>query len=176
MPRLRCLLAAGLPVAVLAIACSADSSTETPSESGDPGSPGDVVPFEVSPAEISPSMPPESPWRGVTVELESVPSAVAAGDVLSFVVAITNNSESELDLSEECPSYFMNFGESSETVVPIMSLLNCSSAAPIGVGETERFAMDIEIPANMQLGAGTIYWRLEPSIAADSSSEIRVEG
>lgn len=96
--------------------------------------------------------------------------------MLAFEVVITNGSDVELDPAATCPGYFMNFGESSVSAVPVMSLLNCDDAHPIVSGGSERFSMEIEIPAELDLEAGSVYWRLEPSLADASSPEIAVSG
>lgn len=95
---------------------------------------------------------------------------------MEFVVAISNDSSGEIDPHVSCPAYFMNFGESSESAAPVTSLLNCDASDRIPPGETERFAMEIELPAELQLDAGSVYWRLEPSLVDASSPEIAVQG
>ena len=158
MPRCRLrhlVVGAWLLLALAVLACSDDGP--------------DVVPFEAAPVNTPPVLPADSPWREVSLEIESTPSSVEPGTVAEFVVAITNESEREIDPRETCPSYFMNFGESSITAVPVQSLLNCEAASPMGPGEAQRFAMEIELPSDLEIESGTFYWRLE-ELVADASS------
>ena len=162
-------------IAVLALACSDDSSQRGSAamqseEAGDEG----VVPFERVPVATPPAIAPDSPWRGVSIAIESVPRSVESGEPLEFVVAITNPSTEPVDPRQTCPAYFMNFGESSLSAEPVTSLLNCDAASPLPAGATRRFAMEIEIPLDLDLDFGSIYWRLE-GVADASSDEIAVE-
>jgi hypothetical protein len=165
----------------LCVGCSDNSPGEDSHRDNQPaGSSVDhanaeIVSFSVFPVEDVPAVPPESPWRHVTLEIESAPSSITAGDKLEFVVAITNDAGDKIDPGELCPAYFMNFGEGAVSAVPIVSLLNCDDASSIAPGSTERFAMEIEMPPDLELNTGSIYWRLDPSIAAISSSEIPIE-
>lgn len=161
-------VAALCALVALSISCS-----EGQQEDGSSGS-GAVVPFELLTVAEFPEVPPDSPWWEVSVALESVPETVDAGGTLEFVVALTNRSGEAIDPGVSCPGYFANLGESSESAVPVRSLLNCEEAATIGPGETERFAMVIEVPAGIRLDSGTLFWRLEPVIAGTSSRPIAI--
>jgi hypothetical protein len=151
----RLVVGAWLLLALPVLACSDDGP--------------DVVPFELAPVKTPAPLPADSPWREVSVEIESAPSSVEPGTVTEFVVAITNGSEREIDPDETCPAYFMNFGDSGISLEPVMSLLNCDAASPMPPGGVERFAMEMDVPSDFELDFGEFYWRLE-ELAADASS------
>lgn len=160
--------------ALAALGCSGEGG------SGDvttePAPTADAVPFRLAAVAEPPVVPDDSPWREVKLEIQDAPASVAPGDTLEFVVAITNGSASTaIDPRAMCPAYFMNFGESSISLVPVTSRLNCDEADTFGPGAVERFAMELDVPADFELDAGTVYWRLE-SVADTSSDAIVVEG
>jgi hypothetical protein len=161
-------LAIWLSIGVLGGGCS-DGSSST-----NDGPADEVVPFKMVPVQSAPTVPSESPWRQVSVAIEETPSSVRAGHVLEFVVAIKNGSKDDIDPQALCPAYFLNFGESAESATPITSLLNCDQARPLQPGDVERFAMQIELPEDIELEAGSVYWRLEPYLVDASSTEIAV--
>jgi len=134
-----------------------------------------AVPFEFIPVDDPPSVPADSGWQSVSLDIESEPDRVEPGSVLEFVVVISNPSDRDIDVRRSCPAYFMNFGESAEGLGPIRSLLNCDDAENIPARSAERFAMKIDMPAELDLDRGSVYWRLEPGISDTASSEVAVE-
>jgi hypothetical protein len=170
----------GVAIGALCVGCTGssddDSARDTrPATTGAGPADGDVVPFSAHPVDAAPPVPPDSPWRQVALEIEAEPSSVAQGEELTCVVAVTNVGGETIDPDELCPAYYTNFGESSISAVPVISSLNCEDASPIAPGGVERFAMEIELPTDMEPGAGSIIWRLDPYIEAAFSSELVVE-
>jgi hypothetical protein len=168
-------------IGVLAFALASCSSDDGSSNAtvGDDGS-RDVadsegaVPFRLLPVESPPSIPSDSALRDLSVEVVSAPEEAEPGETLEFVVSINNPTAEPVQL-EPCPAYFANFGESSITTRPVLSLLNCEAADPIPPSGAERFAMEIELTEDLRdlrLDFGSIFWRLEPSITAASSEQI----
>lgn len=162
------------PLGLLMTSCGDDHSAARSSGSNRDRRHETVVPFESLPVDTAPPLPSGSPLRDTSLTLESVPTSVQAGRALDFDVAIENLSDQTIEF-DPCPAYLVSFGESAMSVGPILSLLNCQEADPIPAGGTERFAMRLDIPDDFELDAGSIYWRIEPTIADASSGQIVVE-
>ncbi|MFP3899429.1 MAG: hypothetical protein ACLFXM_01155 [Acidimicrobiia bacterium] len=150
--------------------CASDESDGDGAASGDA-----LVPYRSMPVGSAPPLPDQSSLRDLSVTVEDAPEVVVPGEPIEFVVAIRNPAARPVEL-DPCPAYLMSFGESSISIGPVVSLLNCDEADPIPAHGAERFEMRIGVPREFQLsGGGSIYWRLEPSIADASSGFIPVQ-
>jgi hypothetical protein len=171
----------GLFVAVLLTqGCGGNDETGSGDTSSGPGS---VVPYRYIPVTTVPALPDNAPIRSVTAEMHADRESVRQGEVIRFVVTLSNPGPESVTF-DSCPAYFMTFGESSESTgpegslasEPQFSLLNCDEADPIPPGGSQGFAMEFDLPDSFEMsGDGSIYWRLE-DIADASSGPIAVTG
>jgi hypothetical protein len=89
------------------------------------------------------------------------PATVRAGDVLRYDVVMTAPSSPQSLDSRTCPVYTETLGTASGQF-----LLNCTSGngVLIDTGETVRFHVELQIPANAAPGAATLAWTpIEPA-------------
>lgn len=157
-------------VLCMLVGCASDESDGDGAASGDA-----LVPYRSIPVGSPPPVPAQSPLQELSATIEDAPENVVPGETIEFVVTIRNPTARAVEL-DPCPAYLRSFGESSISVGPVVSLLNCDEADPIPAHGAERFEMRIGVPKEFQLsGGGSIYWRLEPSIADASSGFIAVQ-
>jgi hypothetical protein len=117
----------------------------------------------------------KSPILGARAQLE-IPSAVKAGSALKYVVDLSNPTGTDLALAP-CPGYQQALGEAGKAILS----LNCDAAPVLAAHTTERFAMEIAVPADFPTGPGGLYWNvaaifddLNDDVAAHAS--IQVDG
>src|SRR5450432_2955735 len=117
----------------------------------------------------------KSPIVGATAQLE-LPSAVKAGSTLKYVIDLSNPTTNDLVL-DPCPGYQQALGEAGNTILS----LNCDAAPVLAAHTTDRFAMEIAVPADFPTGPTGIYWNiaaifdnLTDDVAAHAS--IQVDG
>jgi hypothetical protein len=125
--------------------------------------------------QFSVAQPPQqysqSPVAGVTVQVE-VPKAVEAGAVLRYVVALTNPTSHDMVLSP-CPSYQQGLGAAGKAI----RALNCETVRSIAAGQTVRFAMQLDVPADTPAGPSQVYWNIAAvsDVMISASAPIEVE-
>lgn len=104
-------------------------------------------------------MPPpryaQSPLHDARAALE-LPSAVAAGSILHYVVSLANPTDRDIKLTP-CPSYIQH---GSDFGVPIKQLyqLNCAGAGVIPVHRAVRYEMRLAVPASAPDGTAVLSW------------------
>jgi hypothetical protein len=91
---------------------------------------------------------------GLRVAL-TVPSRVAAGQVVKFEVTITNPTPAAVRLSP-CPSYEMGISAAPAKAYK----LNCAAATTIPAGRSRTYAMRFSVPASAPAGLAKIGWFL----------------
>jgi hypothetical protein len=112
------------------------------------------VAAHVTPIGLPMRQPKPDSLSGLHVVL-SIPSRVAAGQVLAFAVTITNPTRAAVRLSP-CPSYEMGL-----SVAPAKAYrLNCSAAPSIPAGQSRTYDMRFSLPAGAQAGLAKIGWFL----------------
>jgi hypothetical protein len=127
----------------------------------DPAAPSTmtVSPFEETPGP-SPTEPPAVPAEGLRLALE-VPDEASAGGALHYIALLTNPTASAIPLSP-CPAYRESLvtptGQLTDDYV-----LDCLAMPWIGPGETQRFAMVLEIPpSQLPTANAALVWELDP--------------
>lgn len=107
-------------------------------------------------------------------DIEELPSTVAAGDDLEFLIVVRNPTDRPIAL-EPCPIMFSSFGESGTATFEI-SRLNCGEAPrEIRANASVRFEWSIPIPSGSNFGfhadfVGTVYVALKNG-GTDASSD-----
>jgi hypothetical protein len=151
----------GLVVVVLLTqGCGGNDETASGSGATSSGS-GSVVPYRHIPVTTALALPDNAPIRSVMAEMRGAPDAVRQGEVMRFVVTLSNPGPESV-MFDPCPIYFMVFGESSVSTEPLLSFLNCDEAGPIPPGGSQDFAMEFDLPDSFETsGENSIYWRLE---------------
>lgn len=124
-----------------------------------PLSPGFDVTCGLFTGRFSVPQPPQPytspPLQGARVALE-LPSAVAAGTTLSYVVDITNPTLRDMPLFP-CPAYD-EFSLGFQAASKRLHALNCDSIDAIPAGETVRYAMRLPVPRGAPAGETTLKW------------------
>ena len=99
------------------------------------------------------------PASGLTATI-AVPSSVARGSVLRYLVTLTNPTNGAIALNP-CPSYTQTMGTSPTTAVHQTLVLNCAAMPTIGAGASVVFEMQFAVPANFPSGGTKLGWFLE---------------
>jgi hypothetical protein len=109
----------------------------------------------------------QSVIQGATAQIE-LPSAVDAGSTLRYVIDLTNPTAHDMVL-DPCPSYQQGIGEAG--TVPLE--FNCPAVHLLAAHQTQRFAMELAIPADFPTGPAEVYWNVaattDPYIGARGS-------
>jgi Protein of unknown function (DUF4232) len=112
----------------------------------------------------------QSPIDGATAAIE-LPSAVDAGTTLQYVIDLTNPTAHDMVL-EPCPSYQQGMGEGGKDPLEF----NCSAVHLLPAHQTQRFAMELAIPADFPTGSAEVYWNVaattDPYIGASGSVDV----
>jgi hypothetical protein len=84
---------------------------------------------------------------------------VHRGQLLQYRVAVTNTGTKRFHFARSsCPVYI----EQADPAPAQVYVLNCRPVRPIAPGETIVFAMRVQIPTTVRLGAGSLTWELAP--------------
>ena len=108
----------------------------------------------------------QSVIQGATAQIE-LPSAVDAGTTLRYVVDLTNPTTHDMVLTP-CPSYQQGINEAGTAPLEF----NCSAVHLVLAGRTQRFAMELQVPADFPTGPAEVYW----NVAATTDPYIGVRG
>jgi hypothetical protein len=112
----------------------------------------------------------QSPIQGATAQIE-LPSAVDAGTTLQYVISVTNPTATDMVLAP-CPSYQQDIGEAG--TVPLE--FNCPAVHLLLAHQTQRFAMELAVPADFPTGPTYVYWNVaattDPYIGARGSVDV----
>ena len=112
----------------------------------------------------------QSPIDGATAAIE-LPSAVAAGGTLDYVIDLTNPTAHDMVL-DPCPSYQQSIGEGGKDPVEF----NCPAVHLLPAGQTKRFAMQLAVPADFPSGQAEVYWGVaaftDPDLSARGSVDV----
>jgi Protein of unknown function (DUF4232) len=113
-----------------------------------------------------------SPVEGATAALE-VPTEVRAGSTLHYVVDITNPTTHDMALNA-CPGYQQGLGEWGTAVLA----LNCAAVPVLAAHATDRFVMEIAVPADFPTGPSVVLWSFAGYIASSRGEmePIQVDG
>lgn len=103
---------------------------------------------------------PLSPLEKLTVAM-TLPATVRAGDLLSYVVTLTNPTAQPISLSP-CPGY-LESGRGGGVVIKEEYALNCAPVPAIPAGGSVRFQMKLQVPASAPAGTLALSWMLIPS-------------
>jgi hypothetical protein len=100
--------------------------------------------------------PPTTPVdpRTYLVPTIEAPASARPGQVLTYVVTLTNPTDSAISLSH-CPGYVSTLGPSKEVLG-----LNCDGVRSIGPGESVRYEMRLDVIADEPPGAHPLTWVL----------------
>jgi hypothetical protein len=113
----------------------------------------------------------QSAIQGATAQIE-LPSAVDAGSTLRYVIDLTNPTTHDMVL-DPCPSYQQALGEGGKDPLEF----NCSVVHLLHAGQTQRFAMELAVPADFPTGPAAVYWNVaatvDPYIGARGSINVR---
>jgi len=113
----------------------------------------------------------QSPIDGATAQIE-LPTAVDAGTTLQYVIDLTNPTANNLVLAP-CPSYQQGIGEGGKDPLKF----NCPAVRLLLAHQTQRFAMQLPIPADYPTGQAEVYWNVaattDPYIGARGSVDVR---
>lgn len=116
---------------------------------------------------------PPSSMSELTAVLQ-MPATVQAGGVLSYVVALTNPTDQAVVLSP-CPAYLQT--TSAPSPAKDIETLNCGPVGAITAGQTLRFEMRIEVPADAPDGPLHVFWNLiGPDVKGSASDYVQVDG
>lgn len=129
-----------------------------------------VVPFVARPNPSGPDVFGDlHQYAAVEPSLEEVPSDVAIGETLRFVVALRNPTDQDIRLTP-CPTFYMAWGE-DDVVVNHKGLLNCPDGPKSLPGQSAvRFEMKLVIEQVKYLRPGypgKVFWRLTSSPAGN---------
>jgi hypothetical protein len=112
----------------------------------------------------------QSVLQGATVQIE-LPNAVDAGTPLRYVIDLTNPTAHDMVL-DPCPSYQQALGEGGKDPLEF----NCPAVHLLHAGQTQRFAMELDVPADYPTGPAEVYWNLaaftDPDISARGSVDV----
>jgi hypothetical protein len=112
----------------------------------------------------------QSVIQGATAQIE-LPSAVDAGTTLRYVVDLTNPTTHDMVLTP-CPSYQQGINEAGTGPLEF----NCAAVHLLAAHQTERFAMEIAVPADFPTGQAEVYWNVaaiaDPYIGARGSVDV----
>lgn len=112
------------------------------------------VTAHVTPIGLPMTEPKPDSLSGLQVTL-TVPARIAAGQVLTFAVTISNPTPAAVRLSP-CPSYEMGL-----SVAPAKAYqLNCGAARTIPSGQSRTYEMRFRVPASAPAGLAKIGWFL----------------
>lgn len=111
-----------------------------------------ITKFGVTPTQEN--LPPD-PLAKLEAQM-SLPAEIRAGDTLRYVVALINPTDDAIGL-RECPGYTESGGPPSTKA---SYSLNCAAVGSLAAGETVRFAMEFEIPADAPPGTYRLIWSL----------------
>jgi Protein of unknown function (DUF4232) len=116
----------------------------------------------------------QSPIDGATAAI-GLPAAVDAGTTLRYVVDLTNPTAHDMVL-EPCPSYQQGIGEAGTDPLEF----NCPAVHLLPAHQTQRFAMELAVPADFPTGSAEIYWNVaattDPYIGARGSVDVMGAG
>ncbi|MGH9129477.1 MAG: DUF4232 domain-containing protein [Acidimicrobiales bacterium] len=115
-----------------------------------------------------PQAPPrysQPPLEGATARLE-LPSSVAAGTTLDYVVDLTNPTGRAMELNP-CPSYQQG---------KALFQLDCANVHSLAPDHTVRYAMQQAIPAGTPTGPTDVYWSLAGALDIAASGSVEVHG
>ena len=112
----------------------------------------------------------QSVIRGATAQIE-LPNAVDAGTTLRYVIDLTNPTANNMVLAP-CPSYQQGIGEGGKDPLEF----NCSAVQLLAAHHTQRFAMELAVPADFPTGPAYVYWNvaatIDPYIGARGSVDV----
>ena len=112
----------------------------------------------------------QSVIQGATAQIE-LPSAVDAGTTLRYVVDLTNPTTHDMVLTP-CPSYQQGINEAGTGPLEF----NCAAVHLLLAGRTQRFTMEIAVPADFPTGQAEVYWNVaaitDPYIGARGSVDV----
>jgi hypothetical protein len=110
-----------------------------------------------------PPTTPVDPRSYLRATIEA-PDTATAGQVLSFVVSLTNPTDSAVSLSH-CPGYVATLGPSKEVLS-----LNCAGVRSIDPGQSIRYEMRLVVRADEPPGPQSLTWVLlladQPSLVS----------
>lgn len=116
---------------------------------------------------------PVSPLEKLTVAV-TVPATARAGDLLTYVVTLTNPAAQPISLTP-CPGY-LEFGRAGGSVLfKEEYALNCAPVPVIPAGRSLRFQMKAQVPASAPPGPLTLSWTFLPN-GETASGGVRVVG
>jgi hypothetical protein len=114
----------------------------------------------------SPTETPE-PWPTLHARLEGVPATVRAGEPLDYIVELANTGAADVTF-DPCPAYAEILGGARADY-----RLNCAAAAVIPAGGSVRFAMRLDVGADVPSGPAKMLWSLHGSVVA-AGTEVTV--
>ena len=123
---------------------------------------GSTCPFRIGTwyRAVQPPPEPPEPWPTLQARLEGVPATVRAGEPFEYAVELVNTGPADVTL-DPCPAY-------AEGVADTLAnyRLNCAAASVIPAGGTVRFAMRLDVGADVPEGPAKMLWSLHGSIVA----------
>jgi len=109
---------------------------------------------------VQPPPEPPAPWPTLDARLEGVPATVRAGQPLDYVVELANTGTADVTF-DPCPAYAEVLGGARADY-----RLNCAAAAVIPAGGSVRFAMRLDVGADVPSGPAKLVWSLHGSVVA----------
>ncbi|HEY5202316.1 MAG TPA: DUF4232 domain-containing protein [Acidothermaceae bacterium] len=112
----------------------------------------------------------QSVIQGATARIE-LPSAVDAGATLHYVIDLTNPTANDMTLAP-CPSYQQEIGEAGKDPLEF----NCSAVHLLLAHHTQRFAMELPVPADYPTGQAEVYWNVAATTDISARGSVDVIG
>jgi Domain of unknown function (DUF4232) len=123
---------------------------------------GSSCPFRVGSwyRAVQPPPEPPEPWPTLQARLAGLPATVHAGQPFDYVVELANTGRADVTL-DPCPSYTEALGGTRADY-----RLNCQAGPVVPAFGTVRFAMRLDVGADVPAGPAKMVWSLHGSTVA----------